>query len=350
MVKAGQTLEELEQFLSERNLSGTGLSRGRPWGSGGGPPGGSPTVSHWKWDDIYAGLMASSQLVTVGPGAMVGMRTVSPQRAQASPITMGAQILMPGERTQAHRNMKNETRLVWEAPAEAFFVCEYEAFPMRRGDVVISPTWTYHDHWNRGDQPAIWVECFDWGYVGMGEQRTLDEWFPPESPYQEIKRPEGYAVSTLGHARRLSDQPVYPLLPMRYPWSETEIALRALQESETEGDPCEGLHLMFASPLDGGPTLPTMAWHVQLLTGRQKTLAHRHNSTTCYQAFEGEGATVVEGEPIEWRKGDLFAIPPWKWHHHENTSTNDAILFSADDWPAMTRLGFYKKEAAHGSE
>src|SRR5437867_2147612 len=107
MSDVGQTLEELEAFLRERNLSGTGLSRGRPWGTGGGLPGGGAAVSHWKWDDIYAGLIASSQLVTVGPGAMVGMRTVSPQRAQASPITMGAQILMPGERTQAHRNMKN---------------------------------------------------------------------------------------------------------------------------------------------------------------------------------------------------------------------------------------------------
>jgi gentisate 1,2-dioxygenase len=47
---------------------------------------------------------------------------------------------------------------------------------------------------------------------------------------------------------------------------------------------------------------------------------------------------------MEWHKGDLFAIPPWTWHLHENTSRDDTILFSIDDWPAMKSLGFYRNE------
>jgi gentisate 1,2-dioxygenase len=133
---------------------------------------------------------------------------------------------------------------------------------------------------------------------------------------------------------------------MRYPWSETQEALDALQQSETQGDPYDGIHLMFASPVDGGSTLPTIAWHVQVLNPRQKTLAHRHNSTTYYSAFEGEGATIIEGERLEWHKGDLFAIPPWVWHSHENTSDEATIMFSVDDWPALSKLGFYRKEEA----
>ena len=53
---------------------------------------------------------------------------------------------------------------------------------------------------------------------------------------------------------------------------------------------------------------------------------------------------VVEGERLEWHQGDLFALPPWKWHQHENTSGGDTILFSIDDWPAMQKLGFYMDE------
>ena len=35
---------------------------------------------------------------------------------------------------------------------------------MERGDVVISPPWTYHDHFNQGDTPAIFVDGYDNGY------------------------------------------------------------------------------------------------------------------------------------------------------------------------------------------
>ena len=103
---------------------------------------------------------------------------------------------------------------------------------------------------------------------------------------------------------------------------------------------------MLASPVDNGPTLPTIAWHAQLLSAGQTTLSHRHNSTTFYFAFEGTGTMVIEGERLDWNKGDIFAVPAWKWHHHESGADGDSILFSIDDWPAMTKLGFYQRENA----
>ena len=138
----------------------------------------------------------------------------------------------------------------------------------------------------------------------------------------------------------------YPLPPVNYPWTDTEAALTALKERDVEGDLFEGLRLMLASPVDGGPTLPTIAWHVQMLRSREKTRAHRHNSTAHYHVFQGDGMTIIEGERLEWSAGDIFVVPPWRWHHHENLMSSAAILFSIDDWPAMTKLGFYKKEEA----
>jgi gentisate 1,2-dioxygenase len=60
--------------------------------------------------------------------------------------------------------------------------------------------------------------------------------------------------------------------------------------------------------------------------------------------FEGNGLTVIEGEPLEWHKGDIFGVPPWTWHHHESNVNTDTILFSVDDLPAMKKLGFYMAE------
>ena len=181
------TLEGLEQFLSQHYLRGSGLDRGR--GRRLGRPRGGAAAEHWKWADISAGLMASGRLVPAGPQGMTEMRSVTGIGGPRRSISMNAQILMPGERTRAHRNMKNETRLVWEAPPGATFVCDGEAFPMQRG-IVVSPTWTFHDHYNGGDTPAIWVDGYDNGYATLGEAgKALNERYPPTRPTRTLCAP-----------------------------------------------------------------------------------------------------------------------------------------------------------------
>lgn len=341
----GTSIEHLERYLREHHLRGAGIQR-----AGDPPPRRDGYAAGlWKWAELYPALAQAGKLVSIGTNeggsdGMVGMRVVTPL-GHGRPIHMDAQILMPGERTRAHRNMKSETRLVLSAPPEAVFVCENEAFPMERGDLIVSPTWTNHDHWNRGGEPAVFVDAYDTGYSSLGA--NLNERFPQDAPYQTLTKPAGFAQRTLGHVQATVGDAPYPLPPMRYPWSETSAALDALRESEAEGDPADGLHLTFRSPVDGGPTLPTMAWGVQMLRPHEKTGAHRHNSTTFYHVFDGTGTVEIEGERLEWETGDFFVVPPWTWHHHEHRgSGGDAVVFSVDDWPAMSKLGFYKSERA----
>jgi gentisate 1,2-dioxygenase len=339
MSDVGNTHEDLERFLAEHHLVGAGLRRDVR-----ASPRQGNTAAHWKWEGIYRGLMRSGEIVTVGPGGMTGMRSVVGIEARKFPVWMNAQILMPGERTQAHRNLRSETRLVCQAPKDAVFVCEYEAYPMERGDVVISPAWTFHDHWNRGTTPAIWIDGYDNGY---NPNVNINERMPNDEPYEEIKKPAAYGRRTLGLARPIAHESPFPLPPMRYAWTDTYAALTALRENG-ESDPYDGIMIMLASPVDGGPTLPTIAWQAQLLSPEQKTLPHRHNSTTFYFAFQGQGAVVIENERLEYHQGDIFAVAPWTWHHHENTDDAETILFSIDDWPAMKKLGFYMKEQPRG--
>lgn len=334
MSDVGTTTQDLERYLGRHHLVGAGLTRDHAP-----PPRQGNTAAHWTWEGIHDGLQQSGKIVTVGPDGMTGMRSVVGVEARKFPIWMNAQILMPGERTQGHRNIRSETRLVCEAPPEAFFVCEETQFPMRRGDVVISPTWTFHDHWNQGATPALWIDGYDNGY---NQGVNLNDRLPKDSPYQEVRRSGSNVAWADGRAPAPGETP-YPLPAVRYPWGETQAALEA-RRAANDLDPCYGIHVMLASPVDGGPTLPTIAWHAQLLLAGQKTQTHRHNSTTFYFAFEGRGALVVEGERLEWNRGDVFAVPAWKWHHHENGRDGESILFSIDDWPAMTKLGFYRKE------
>jgi gentisate 1,2-dioxygenase len=43
--------------------------------------------------------------------------------------------------------------------------------------------------------------------------------------------------------------------------------------------------------------------------------------------------TKVSANEFNWEKGDIFVVPSWQWHSHENTTDEDAILFSITGRP-----------------
>ena len=53
---------------------------------------------------------------------------------------------------------------------------------------------------------------------------------------------------------------------------------------------------------------------------------------------------MADGKRLEWTQGDIFVIPPWAIHHHENLSGGDAILYSLSDDPVWRGMGVYFEE------
>jgi len=341
MTSSETSLAELNQWMVEHHLHGF-------WTQGVGGPGAQRKANVWKWADVYAGLLKAGDLVPVGPSGLTEMRTIGLRDPEAptmpKSISLAPQILMPGERTRAHRNLKNESRFVLQAPAGAVFIAQGEEFPMEPGDLVVSPTGTDHDHYNGGDEPAIWLDGLDMGLLAM-MGAEINVRYPVDEPYQKTDKPRGYYAATYDQMKGDNPDPAFIRPPVRYPWADTISTLAALKESEVAGDPHDGIILRYTSPVDRGPTLPTLSCEIQLLTPGLKTSAHRHNSTAVYHVFQGEGRTRVGDDWLEWSQGDLFCIPPWQLHHHENAARGDAILYSIDDWPAMTKLGFYRIES-----
>lgn len=336
MTETFASLEDLNQWLAERNMTGFWNNVGRP----------SEEIKPqlWKWDDIHRALMNAAELV---PMEMVAMRTIqlrnpSVKVGMSNTLHFSVQCLMPGERTKAHRNLVGETRFVLKAPMGAIFIVDGEPFPMSEGDLITTPNWSWHDHYNGGDEPAIWLDGMDTRLVNtLG--KGINERFPQDQ--QPLTSPQGFSRATLGHARPSGFESRGPNPPpFHYRWEETYSTLTALRDSEADGDPCDGLHLTFSNPVTSGPTLPTYACEVQLMASQLEGRAHRHNSTTIYHAFRGQGATTIADERIEWAQGDVFLVPPWTWHQHCNRSEEDAILYSITDRPALSALGLYREE------
>lgn len=323
----------LDQWLAERNLGGH-------WDPVRDRVEFKPQL--WKWGDIYAGLTKACDVV---PMDQTGRRTIQLHNPSlggrmSNTIHMSVQCVMPGEIAKAHRHTAAAIRFVVQGVEGAHSVVEGEPVPMGDGDLITTPSWTWHDHYNDGDKPVIWLDGLDVRLVGIG--RMLGEEYA--QPQQAKERALGFSGKTLGHVKPSWLKSEHRTPPFRYPWADTWETLQALRESEVEPDPYDGYHLTYTHPVTGGPTLPTFACELQLLPAKLNTQDHRHISSTIYQVFRGNGATVVDGERIEWAQGDIFVVPPWTWHHHESRAEGDAILFSMDDWPALEALGLYREE------
>lgn len=97
-----------------------------------------------------------------------------------------------------------------------------------------------------------------------------------------------------------------------------------------------------------GPTGVSTTVHlsVQLVKPGEVARAHRHTSNVIYHGFRGAGRTFIGEQMPEWREGDIFTVPLWSWHRHENSTAGEAVLFSINDRPAKAALGLYWEEAA----
>jgi gentisate 1,2-dioxygenase len=328
-------MSDLDQWLKERSLGGHWQGAMTPREEF------KPHV--WKWDDIYAGLMKSTEVI---PMEDTGRRTIqlkvpSLGNRMSNTIHMSIQCVMPGEIAKAHRHNAAAVRFVISAEPGAFTVVDGEPFPMLEGDFITTPSNTYHDHYNESGAPVMWLDGLDIRLAQMG--KLLGNEY--EKDQQDRERPVGFSAKTLGHARATYTKSPHLTPPFRYSWEETEATFNTLKETEQDGDPHNGLLLTYTHPITQGPTLPTFACEIQLLQPHQKTKDHRHISTTIYQVFRGKGATVIDGERYEWSKGDIFVVPPWSWHHHENLQDKDTILYSMNDWPALKALGLYQEES-----
>ena len=328
-----QTIEELNDWLHEHNLSGLWTG---PAGSD------QPTPFLWKWTDIHRGLMAATELVPLDTG---GRRTINvrhplfPDR-MSNTVHMSIQCVLPGETATTHRHNPAAVRFVIQGSPQAFTVVEGEPMPMGTGDFITTPAWSWHDHHNQSNEPVIWLDGLDVRLAGIWKLL----WEEREGGRQPLVRGAGFSQRVLSHARPswLVGEQATPA--MRYPWAETQATLTTLKGAEMEDDPNDGIRVVFSHPLHGGATLPTFTCGLQLLTPGRTTHAHRHLSTAIYQDFQGTGATVVDGERLEWSKGDIFLIPPWAGHHHENLGNEDALLFSMDDRPVTAALGLYREQ------
>ena len=298
----------------------------------------------WRYDEVRPLLMEAGRRITAKQAERRVLILENPGLHGKSGITQsvyaGIQLVMPGEIAPTHRHVASALRFVIESDG-GYTAVDGERTTMRPGDFILTPSWTYHDHGNPGDQPVVWLDGLDIPIVNFFDT-SFAEHYPGET--QPITRTEGDALARYG-ANLL---PLDYVAPRRsaplfsYPYARSRETLdRLYRDGPTH--PCHGVKVQFTNPASGSYPMPTLGAFLQLLPAGFQGSAYRSTDATVYCVVEGRGKSQVGGSTFEWKEHDVFVAPSWapvSHHAHE-----EAVLFSFSDRPSQKALGLWREQA-----
>jgi gentisate 1,2-dioxygenase len=300
-------------------------------------------VAHlWRYADLREHVLEAGRLISAEEAERRVLILENPALRGQSCITQslyaGLQLILPGEVAPAHRHTQSALRLVLEG-AGAYTAVDGERTTMRRGDFIVTPAWTWHDHGNPGDEPVVWLDGLDIPIV-----RFLDAGFAErsEQPSQATLRPEGDTLARYGANLLPMDHAPRPWEPTRlfvYPHARTREALAALARGSP--DPHDGFKLRHVNPATGASPMPTIGTCLQWLPAGFETRPLRSTDGTVHVCLEGGGEVHVGGATWRFQENDIIVAP--SWHAVQWRADRDTVVFSFSDRPVQQALGLWRE-------
>lgn len=310
----------------------------------------------WKYEEARARLFELSDLLTVDEAERRNINFVNPALKDFMPAASlptlrgGIQLLLPGEKACTHRHAANAFRFVLEAAESGVStVVEGTEIPMRPGDLVMTPNWTWHDHHNASASHAIWYDGLDvlmayWiGGIFSQELKEVagDDYQPVR---QDVSGNTDCFAPGMVHRKAMFPEHIpaatNPLL--YYPYGTARQTLARLHEAGA-ATAADGVLLEYVHPVTGGPTFPTMNTCLRLVPGRSRVEARHRTENIMFITVEGAARFELPDQTLHTSKHDVTAIPSWVPYTIVNESSEPAILFSNADRPLFEKLGFYRE-------
>ncbi len=297
----------------------------------------------WRYHAIREHVLEAGRLISAEEAERRVLVLENPALRGQSCITQslyaGLQLLLPGEVAPAHRHTQSALRLVLEGEG-AYTAVDGERTTMRFGDFIITPSWTFHDHGNDGDEPVVWLDGLDIPLV-----RFLDAGFAEKSAAksQAATRPEGDALARYGmNLAPLDFEPAAsdPAKVFVYPYARTREALLGISRSAIDAH--HGFKLRFVNPATGRSPMPTMGTFAQRLPAGFTTRPYRSSDSSVHVCLEGSGRVQIGEQAFEFGARDIFVVPSWQ--RFTLAAHADALLFSFSDRPVQQVLGVWREE------
>jgi gentisate 1,2-dioxygenase len=261
-------------------------------------------------------------------------------------------IYTPGDVAPAHVHSANASRTILTERG-GYTNVEGERCEAVRGDLIITPNGTWHDHGNDSSSSVIWIDMLDWPLMEVLDCAWVDMEYrdgdKSNNKIQKTVHTDGYSGRLYGHGGLkptfVSHQRGWgqdPDAMIHYRGADVREALHGLRKEK--GDPHEGIELQFVNPVTGGPVGLTLNYAAQLLRPGEETLAKRETCSTFMVVMEGQGYTEVAGQRFDWERNDIVVMPNFLWRRHVNTGSKDAVLYTTSDASLMRNIGQYRAQ------
>jgi gentisate 1,2-dioxygenase len=321
-----------------------------------------PVAHRWRWSEIapYLDKIADiargaeispiefaerQQFLLTNPGLGGRLQVTSTMRCAVS-------IYNPSDVAPVHIHTPNASRTILSENG-GYTTIEGERCEAARGDLILTPNGTWHDHGNDGSEPVVWIDVLDFPLMEFLDCVWLDEAYPGDtqgnSRAQRATFPGSYSHMLYGRGglvpsflphRRGFGRETSPMF--HYRGADVREALAGLRREQ--GDPYEAIALRFVNPATGTSVFPTLDYRAQMLRPGEATRFKRETASTLYIAIEGRGITEIAGRSLDWQTNDIFVVPSFAWRRHINQSQNDAVLYAVSDAPLMEKIGQYRAQ------
>ena len=286
------------------------------------PPRPNPTatVQSWPYEQMRPSLLEAGDIVSAEEAERRVLMLINPSLDApytTDTIYAGLQLILPGETAPAHRHVAFALRFIIEG-SKGFTAVEGQKLTMERGDVILTPSWHWHDHGNEGSEPMIWLDGLDL----------------PVYRFLPVNFAENYAES------RYPSEPVSES-KLRIPWSGVVEKLDANKRTESYS------RYQYRM-LDGSHLSRTISAQAERVAAGTTSPKSQETCSFVYHVYEGKGYSTITGkngkeQRVDWQERDTFTVPAWSTITH--TSLDDSgstYLFAINDLPMVESLGLLR--------
>ncbi len=298
----------------------------------------------WSFSAVRPLLLEAGDLITAAEAERRVLILENPALAGQARITQslyaGLQLVLPGEVAPAHRHTQNALRLIMDGDS-AFTAVHGERAYMHKHDLILTPSWLWHDHGNETEEPIIWLDGLDIPLVQMldasfAEHRADRGAWPPTRPAGDAGHRWG---KNLRPARTTQTQAEgNPLLI--YPFEEWRETLDVLSRAD-DPHPHDAHLLEFTNPADGGAVMSTMSAFARLVPAGFITAPMRSTDGMIHVVIEGRGELTVDGQAFALSPGEILVSPSWA--ERSFRADSDLVLFSYSDRAAQQKLALWRE-------
>lgn len=301
-----------------------------------------PTM--WAYQDIRDPLLQAGELTPVEKAERRVLVLANPglglENMAASPVIyLGMQLLLPGEWAPSHRHTPNAVRLIVEGEG-AYTTIDGIKCPMEHGDLILTPSGTWHEHGHDGDKPVIWLDILDLPLVYYSEATYVEPIGRQEVKTTAIHSPYVNGIVPIKNFVR-HDVP-YPVL--RYRWQDVKHALHTIAENEPD---TKIVQVAYTNPENGKPAENIIGYSCIMLRPNETVELAKRSCAMAFHIIDGNIKMHVKNvdEVLDFTmtRSDTSVTPCFAEINLTNLNNEPSYVFVADEAPFQQKIGVYSE-------